>query len=247
LDGSTTCEETDILYIRLGTYSNLSRRPQIIPDRQRGAVPSWAPQRRTSGWCSRGILRKIKGRPLQFGDVFLASRPCLSDISVWRQFSESCSRRIWCWHLFRIIVQFCGLSRSNCRLRNYGKLLRVSRWKALMALRERSTTRLTSSRLVSVSICLCAFAFLPLPDLAMLTCAASVETECPCQGEGESSKEERVVCSSARRRLNDRCHSDRSWPDESGARLRHITPYAGRLPATIGHQLANGLCAPLRT
>ena len=114
-----------------------------------------------------------------------------------------------------------------------------------MALRVRSTTRLPLSRLVSVSICLCAVAFLPLPQLAVLTWAESAERECPCQEGRESFEEELIVGSSACRRLNDRRHSDLSRPHETGDRLHQIASYAGRLPAMVGHQLANGLCAPL--
>jgi hypothetical protein len=114
-----------------------------------------------------------------------------------------------------------------------------------MALRVRSITRLAFSWLVSVSVCLCALTFIPLPQFAVLTWADSAEGKCPCQRDGESSEEELVVGSSARRRLNHRRHSDLSRPHETGNRLHQIASYAGRLPAIVGHQLANGLGAPL--
>jgi len=114
-----------------------------------------------------------------------------------------------------------------------------------MALRVRSTTRLPLSRLVSVLICLCAFAFLPLPQHAVLTWTESAEGKCPCQKDRESPEGELVVWSSARRHLNDRRHSDLSRPYETGDRLHQIASYAGRPLAMVGHQLANGLCAPL--
>ncbi len=129
-------------------------------------------------------------------------------------------------------------------LRNCGKLLEFSRWKALMALGIRSKRRLTFSRLVSVSICLCAFGFLPLPQLAVLTWVESAERECPCQKDGERSEQEVVPRLSARR-LDDRRHSDLSRPHETGDQFRQIASCTGRLPAIVGHQLANGLCAPL--
>ena len=144
-----------------------------------------------------------------------------------------------------MIVGSRSLSRSPYRLRNFDKLLGVSRWKALMALRVQSTTRLTLSRLVSVSVCIWAFAFLPLPQLAVLTCVESAEGERSCQEDGESSEGERVVRSSAHRRLNDRRHSDPSRPHETDDQLHQIASNAGRQPAIVGHRLANGLCAPL--
>ena len=132
-----------------------------------------------------------------------------------------------------------------CRLRDCGKLLEVPRCKALMALRVRSTTRLPLSRLVSVSICLCAFAVLPLPQLGVLTWTESAEANHPCQENGESSEQELVVCSSARRRLNDQRHSDHSRPHETGNGLHHIASFADSLPTIVGHHLANGRCSPL--
>ena len=114
-----------------------------------------------------------------------------------------------------------------------------------MALRERSITRLTLSRLVSVSICLCTIIFLPLPQLGVLTSVELAEGECPCQNEGEGSEEGVAVRSSSRRRLNNRRHSNLIWPHETGNWLHQIASYAGRLPTIVGPQLANGLCVPL--
>ena len=79
----------------------------------------------------------------------------------------------------------------------------------------------------------------------MLTCAESAEAERPCNEDGERSEEELVARSSAHRRLSDRRLSDVGQPRETSDRLLHIASYAGRLPAIVGHQLANGLCAPL--
>ena len=112
-----------------------------------------------------------------------------------------------------------------------------------MVLRLRSTRRLTFSRLFSVSICLCAF--LPLTQLAGLPWVESIEAECPCQEDGESSEEKQVVFSSARRRLNNRHQNDFSRPREPRRRLYQIASCVDRLPAIVGHQLTNGLCAPL--
>lgn len=114
-----------------------------------------------------------------------------------------------------------------------------------MALRGRSTTRLLSSRLVSVSIHLCAFAFLPLPQFVGLTVTESAEGKCPGQEDRENSEEEQVDWSSARRRLNDRRHSGVSRSPETGDQLPLIAAIVGRPLAIVGHQLANGLCSPL--
>ncbi len=128
---------------------------------------------------------------------------------------------------------------------NCGKFLGVARWKVLMAFRARSATWLILSGLRSVSICLCAFAFLPFPQLVQLTWTESAERKCPSQGDRESSGEELVVWSSARRRLNDRRHSDLIRPPETGDRLCRIASCAGFPLAIVGHHLANGLGAPL--
>lgn len=115
-----------------------------------------------------------------------------------------------------------------------------------MALRVRSTTWLAFSQLASVSICLCTVVFSPLHQHAVPACAGSAEERCPCQEEDtDPSERELTVSSSACRRSNDPHHSGRSWAHETGHRLHQIVSHVGRLPATIGHQLANGLRAPL--
>ena len=111
--------------------------------------------------------------------------------------------------------------------------------------RVRSITRLTFSRLVSVSVCLCAFALLPFPQLAVLTWAESVEGGCPFQADEKSFKEELVVWSSARRRLNHRRHVESAKLSETGDRLHPTAAYAHPNAVIVGHRLANGLRAPL--
>ena len=101
------------------------------------------------------------------------------------------------------------------------------------------------SRLVSASICLCAFAALPLHHLPGLTLVESADGECPFEEDGKRSEEERIVFPSARRRLIPGCYRDLRRPHEAGDRLHQIASYASRSPAIVGHQLANGLCAPL--
>ncbi len=110
-----------------------------------------------------------------------------------------------------------------------------------MALRA----RLAFSRLVPVSISLCAFVALPLPQLNVPMWTESSEAECPFGEDREGSEEERIVCSSARRRLKHRRHIDLSRSNGTRDRLHQIASYAGHLPTIVGHQFANDLHAPL--
>jgi hypothetical protein len=121
----------------------------------------------------------------------------------------------------------------------------VSVWKALMALRVQSTTGLFSSRFTWVLVCCCAFAVLPFPQLVALQSVVSAETEIPSQGDGERTEEEQVVSCTARRRLNGRRHSDLGKRHLPSHRFDQIVVYASRFQAIVGHQLANGICAPL--
>jgi hypothetical protein len=79
----------------------------------------------------------------------------------------------------------------------------------------------------------------------MLALAESSEAECPLQEEGESSKEELVVRSQARRRLNERLRCGLSQPHKSHVCFQQHTSCSVSLPVIVGHQLANGLSAPL--
>ena len=114
-----------------------------------------------------------------------------------------------------------------------------------MTPRRRSATRLHSTRLVAVLICLWAFVTLPIPQSTVPASAETSEAEYPCQEDREISEEELVVCSSARRRLNIRRHRVLGPRHESSDRFHQITSYAQRFPALVGHQLRNGICAPL--
>jgi hypothetical protein len=114
-----------------------------------------------------------------------------------------------------------------------------------MALRERPTTRLIISQLASVSVGLCLFTFTPFLLLAGPTGVEVAEGECPFQKDRESPEEELAAESSACRRLNNRRHSGLRWPRETSDRLHQSDSHAGRPLAIVGHQLANGLCAPL--
>jgi hypothetical protein len=86
---------------------------------------------------------------------------------------------------------------------------------------------------------------MPLSQLGVLTWAESAEKECPCEKDGEGSEEEVVVSSSARRRLNNLRHGNLRRRHESGDRPSLIASFVDRPPVVVGHQLANGLRAPL--
>lgn len=105
--------------------------------------------------------------------------------------------------------------------------------------------RIAFSRLVSALICLSVLALLPLPQYAVLTLAESSEMECPLQEEGEKPQEELVVKSPVRRRSNDRLQSGYHRSRKASCCFQHGTFYDVRLPVIVGHQLANGLSAPL--
>ncbi|MBT6493581.1 MAG: hypothetical protein HOL01_03415 [Planctomycetaceae bacterium] len=114
-----------------------------------------------------------------------------------------------------------------------------------MMLTVRSTIRLAFSRLVSVSVCLCALTFLPGSQLVGMAMTESSEVEFPIEEEdGEFAEEELVVGSSARRRLSRHRHSDAGRPYKTGTPLAQTIPSGSRLSAKVGHELANGLCAP---
>ena len=114
-----------------------------------------------------------------------------------------------------------------------------------MARRVRLTW-LPLSQLATVSVCVCTFALLPFSQLATLTLAKSAGAERHCHEDGASSKE-LVVLSSARRHLKDQRRRAPARPHEVSDRLHQTVTvsYAGHILGIIGHQLANGLCAPL--
>jgi len=81
--------------------------------------------------------------------------------------------------------------------------------------------------------------------MAALAWAESAETECPCKEDGERSEKELVDWCSAHSRSNIRRHRDPGRPPGNCKQRQQVTTPAKRFPAIIGHQLANGLCAPL--
>jgi len=101
------------------------------------------------------------------------------------------------------------------------------------------------ARLLPMSTCLCAFLLFPTLQVAALAGPESAETECPCKEDGETSEKELVDWCSAHGRSNNRRHQGLSRPPGKRKQPRRTLAIAERVPAIIGHQLANGLCAPL--
>jgi len=155
------------------------------------------------------------------------------------------SYRLYCLTLFLNCRKYARSPPIQLHFSHCGKILGVSRWRALMALKGRPTTRLIISQLASVSVGLCLFTFTPFLLLAGPTGVEVAEGECPFQKNRESPEEELAAESSACRRLNNRRHSGLRWPRETSDRLHQSDSHTGRPLAIVGHQLANGLCAPL--
>ena len=112
------------------------------------------------------------------------------------------------------------------------------------SLKRRSTTRLPLLRLVSVSICFSAIALL-LPSHLSVSTWTSAEAECLCLEDGERPKQKQVGFFPARHRLDPRRDNDPSRRHKTGSRFHQIASYSKRISVIIGHQLANGLGAPL--
>jgi len=112
---------------------------------------------------------------------------------------------------------------------------------------RRMTNRLTIARYVSMSVCLCAFTFLPVPHLLGLSWVEAAEAESPCQKDREFSEKELAGDASARRQLNNRRHTSLDRPREVVDPWYGNAGSARRPRAIVGHQLANGLRAPLLT
>ena len=102
--------------------------------------------------------------------------------------------------------------------------------------------RMPIARLLAVPICLCVLVVLPLPQFVVL----GVESECPSHENEDASEEELVVGSSVRRRLRSVGNTRvRRIFGPVGRPHQKTSSYVRQLPAIVGHQLANGLCAPL--
>lgn len=108
-------------------------------------------------------------------------------------------------------------------------------------------TSLHSLRILIAPLCLAIFAIfatLPVPLSALVLDLLAVEAECPWEEREDTSEEEVVAGPSVRRRVP-KVRKTRSRESVGVVEFLKIFPTARRLPAIVGHQLANGLRAPL--
>ncbi len=116
--------------------------------------------------------------------------------------------------------------------------------KELMVFKGRSFTLPGLSRLLFVPVCLCAFSVSPLPQLSGWALGESSGAASPVEEDGENAEEELVVTASARRRVSGRSRIDLR-PRKMGLPRHSFLSVAVRPRAIVGHQLVNGLRAPL--
>ena len=109
----------------------------------------------------------------------------------------------------------------------------------------RPAYRILIARLLAVPICLCVFVALPLPQFVVLTGAHGAESERPCHEDEDTSEEELVARSSVRRRLRSVGSTRVRRIFGTVGRPQKTSSYVRQPPAIVGHQLVNGLCAPL--
>jgi hypothetical protein len=102
---------------------------------------------------------------------------------------------------------------------------------------------LHSLRFLILPLCLCTIAGLPLSPFVVLVSPQAVESEFPCEENEEPSEEEVVAGSSARRRVTTVGKTRLFQATDVACAPREISSFA--LPAIVGHQLSNGLRAPL--
>lgn len=109
----------------------------------------------------------------------------------------------------------------------------------------RTATRLQLSPLMPVAICLCAFVCAPVTQSSVLPWLESAETEVPLGEDQQVSEEELLARPRAGRSSVERRHSNLSHSPTTSGRQRGVACQAGHCQAIVGHQLANGLRAPL--
>ena len=99
--------------------------------------------------------------------------------------------------------------------------------------------------MVSVIVCLCAFSLMMPPQVATLVSSGSTESSGPAEEDGETTEKELVVASSRRRRCEE--HRGHSLPCRTSwtGHICRAASYAVPACVRTGHQLANGLAAPL--
>jgi hypothetical protein len=100
-------------------------------------------------------------------------------------------------------------------------------------------------RLAVVPVCLCVLMFSPTDHLAMQSWAESPGEECPGHHDGDHREVELTACSSSQHRLRNWSRHQFSRRREARNRHDRVASSAVDRRAIVGHQLANGLCAPL--
>ena len=119
-------------------------------------------------------------------------------------------------------------------------------WLRFMSLDNLLTTRSSCASLIAVWLCLCAFLLFTVPRTTLLSPGAIAENEVPSQEDGETELE---VLPSSRQRLTRRhpiaLESSATFGNHLNCQNCTFCPPVRFPRAIIGHQLANGLCAPL--
>lgn len=106
------------------------------------------------------------------------------------------------------------------------------------------STHRTLEWMASVLVCLCAFSLIMPPQVATLMLSDSTESEGPAEEDGETTERELVDASSRRRCEHQRGHNRLSRASSAHHIYRSFS-YAAPACVRTGHQLANGLAAPL--
>ena len=99
--------------------------------------------------------------------------------------------------------------------------------------------------MASVIVCLCAFSLMMPPQVATLVLSGSMEPEGPAEEDGETTEGELVVASSRRRRCEDHRGHNLLSRASNADHIYRSDSYAASPCVKTGHQLANGLAAPL--
>lgn len=112
-----------------------------------------------------------------------------------------------------------------------------------MALQEQTTTRRLFARYFSAMVVFCTFLMLMPPGVATLTSVNAAENERPYEEDEETCESKLSVSTSIRRRGQGNPRPLQSSP--IAATYAKLNSYANPISAVDGHQLANGLAAPL--
>ena len=110
---------------------------------------------------------------------------------------------------------------------------------------ESLTTRKSLTELITIWVCVCAFSLFSAPQFVVSSWAQLAQESAPVQEDSEDCKEEREVLSLARHRVKNRRHTFICRLQKLNKRPPQVSSFVRDYQAIIGHQFANGLCAPL--